>query len=120
MDTSNIHIRDDFNWCHGPKCHTYQTQDRVRGVKGNKVLRTRKIKITQWNCNGPWQYFCSQGCWTDFFARYADQCRNIAPRHEPLETPVNVTTETYQNWRGEDYTAKTIKPINNNEGVETR
>jgi hypothetical protein len=26
------------------KCHTYQTQDRVRGVKGNKVLRTRKVK----------------------------------------------------------------------------
>ena len=50
----------DYNWCHGPNCHTYQTQDRVRGVKGNKVLRTRKIKITQWNQNGPWQYFCSQ------------------------------------------------------------
>ena len=81
----------DYNWCHGPHCHTYTTQDRVRGVKGNKVLRTRKIKITQWNQNGPWQYFCSQGCWNDFFARYASQCRNIAPRHEPLETPVNVT-----------------------------
>jgi hypothetical protein len=50
----------DYNWCHGPNCHTYQTQDRVRGVKGNKVLRTRKIKITQWNQNGPWQYFCSR------------------------------------------------------------
>ena len=110
----------DYNWCHGPNCHTYQTQDRVRGVKGNKVLRTRKIKITQWNQNGPWQYFCSTGCWTDFFARYASQCRNIAPRHEPLETPIEVTTETYQNWRGEDYTAKTIRPINNSEGVERR
>jgi hypothetical protein len=48
-----------------------------------------------------------------------DQCRNIAPRHEALETPVNVTTETYQNWRGDDYTAKTITKLNN-EGVETR
>jgi hypothetical protein len=37
------------------------------------------------------------------------QIRAIAPRHEALETPVNVTTETYQNWRGDDYTAKTIK-----------
>jgi hypothetical protein len=106
----------EYNWCHGPHCHTYTTQDRVRGVKGNKVLRTRKIKITQWNQNGPWQYFCSTGCWTDFFSRYASQCRNIAPRNEALETPVNVTTETYQNWRGDDYTAKTIKPIYNNEG----
>ena len=107
----------DYNWCHGPECHTHKTQDRVRGVKGNKVLRTRKVKITQYNRNGGWQYFCSQGCWNDFFHKYANECRNIAPRNEPLETPINVTTETYQNWRGEDYTAKTIKPINNNEEV---
>ena len=34
----------NFKWCHGPKCHKDQTQDRVRGVKGSKVLRTRKVK----------------------------------------------------------------------------
>ena len=34
----------DFNWCHGPQCHEKHTVDRVRGVKGSKVLRTRKIK----------------------------------------------------------------------------
>ena len=34
----------DYNWCHGPDCHTYTTQSRVRGSKGNKVLRTLKIK----------------------------------------------------------------------------
>ena len=33
----------DYNWCHGPECHTHKTQDRIRGVKGSKVLRTRKI-----------------------------------------------------------------------------
>jgi hypothetical protein len=33
----------NYNWCHGPKCHTNPTQDRIRGVKGKKVLRTRKI-----------------------------------------------------------------------------
>ena len=36
----------DFNWCHGPQCHEKHTVDRVRGVKGSKVLRTRKIKLT--------------------------------------------------------------------------
>ena len=35
----------EHNWCHGPECHTYSTVDRVRGVKGNKVLRTRKVKV---------------------------------------------------------------------------
>ena len=41
----------DFNWCHGPQCHEKHTVDRVRGVKGSKVLRTRKIKINNWNRN---------------------------------------------------------------------
>ena len=39
----------DFNWCHGPKCHEKHTVDRVRGVKGSKVLRTRKVKLNHHN-----------------------------------------------------------------------
>ena len=38
----------DFNWCHGPNCHEKHTVDRVRGVKGSKVLRTRKVKLNNW------------------------------------------------------------------------
>ena len=38
-----VHM-SEYKWCHGPKCHTYKTQDRVRGTKGSKVLRTRKLK----------------------------------------------------------------------------
>ena len=57
----------DFNWCHGPECHTKHTVDRVRGVKGSKVLRTRKIKLNQWNSSGQWGFFCSQGCQNDFW-----------------------------------------------------
>ena len=34
----------EYVWCHGPSCHTQHTQDRIRGVKGSKVLRTKKIK----------------------------------------------------------------------------
>ena len=34
----------DYNWCHGPECHKRQTTNRIRGVKGNKVLRTKKIR----------------------------------------------------------------------------
>jgi hypothetical protein len=30
---------------YGPYCHQKQTQDRVRGVKGSKVLRTRKSAL---------------------------------------------------------------------------
>jgi len=102
----------EYNWCHGTKCHTYKTQDRVRGVKGNKVLRTRKIKITQWNFDSPWRYFCSQGCWTDFFISHANQCINIAPRNEALETPVNVSKEERTStWSDRTYTETVITPI---------
>ena len=34
----------NFVWCHGPSCHKSHTQDRIRGVKGSKVLRTRKVQ----------------------------------------------------------------------------
>ena len=79
-----------YQWCHGPNCHTNRTQDRIRGVKGNKVLRTRKITTTRWNENNVWSVFCSQGCYTDFFYKYWQQVIAIAPRTEPLETPIEV------------------------------
>ena len=79
-----------YQWCHGPKCHTNRTQDRIRGNKGNKVLRTRKIKQTQWNHNNYYSHFCSQGCYTDFFYKHWAAVIAIAPRTEPLETPIEV------------------------------
>ena len=78
----------NYNWCHGPKCHENRTQDRIRGVKGNKVLRTRKITENNWNRGNVWSVFCSQGCYTDFFYKYWQQVIAIAPRTEPLETPI--------------------------------
>ena len=84
----------EYKWCHGPKCHKSHTQDRIRGSKGSKVLRTKKVKTTEWNRDNGWQYFCSQGCWNDFFHKYAPQCIAIAPRNEPLETPIDDPTKT--------------------------
>ena len=86
----------DFNWCHGPECHTKHTQDRIRGVKGSKVLRTKKIKLNQWNSSGQWGFFCSNHCQNDFWKTYATQIVAIAPRTEALETPINVTKEVHE------------------------
>jgi hypothetical protein len=83
------YVMSDFNWCHGPECHERHTQDRVRGVKGSKVLRTRKIKLNQWNSSGQWGFFCSQGCQNDFWKKHATEIVAIAPRTECLETPIN-------------------------------
>ena len=70
-------------------CHEKHTVDRVRGVKGSKVLRTRKVKITNWNNNNWYSYFCSQQCYDNFANKYIDQVIAIAPRTECLETPIN-------------------------------
>jgi len=78
----------DFNWCHGPECHEKHTVDRVRGVKGSKVLRTRKIKITNYNERYWFSYFCSQQCYDNFANKYIQQVIAIAPRTECLETPI--------------------------------
>ncbi len=82
----------DFNWCHGPRCHKQHTQDRIRGVKGSKVLRTKKIKH---NSNyrsheryNMFNYFCNQSCLMDFIREHLQSLIAIAPRTEALETPI--------------------------------
>ena len=90
----------DYNWCHGPSCHTNHTQDRIRGVKGSKVLRTKKIAQNNWNTNNVWSHFCSQGCWNDFMHKHWDEFIRLHPRTEALETPIEVTKETTQNHWG--------------------
>ena len=78
-----------YNWCHGTNCHKSRTQDRVRGSKGSKVLRTRKIKLTEWNRNHYFRFFCSQGCYNDFANANIERIVALAPRTEPLETPID-------------------------------
>ena len=107
----------NYNWCHGPKCHEHRTQDRIRGVKGNKVLRTRKVAINNWNKDSAWQWFCSTGCWNEFFNKFAEQCRQIGPCNEPKETPIEVEIETRTDWRGNPYKQKVIKEIDNQDQV---
>ena len=95
----------DFNWCHGPQCHEKHTVDRVRGVKGSKVLRTRKVKIYSGN-RGWYNFFCSQSCYDNFANKYIDQVLAIAPRTECLETPIQDpkrTTNTYTYGMNDEY-----------------
>ena len=107
----------NYNWCHGPKCHTNKTQDRIRGVKGSKVLRTRKIKTYNGN-QGFYNWFCSQSCERDFCNKYTQQIIAIAPRLEALETPIlDPVKKTHTNSYGYTYTDTEIKEVDNNERV---
>ena len=108
----------EYHWCHGPSCHTNATQDRVRGSKGSKVLRTRKIKINDNGYpSGFYKYFCSNGCYNDFANKHAEQIIRIAPRTEPLETPIaDPEKKTYQSAYGDySYTRTTITKLDNAE-----
>jgi len=86
----------NFKWCHGPKCHTEKTQDRVRGTKGSKVLRTRKVKQHQGYQLGTsfYNWFCSNGCYNDFANTHVERIVAIAPRYEALETPIDDPKKT--------------------------
>ena len=109
----------NFNWCHGPSCHTNHTQDRIRGVKGSKVLRTRKVKQDQWNSGerlSMYSYFCSNGCYNDFANKYVREVIAIAPRTEALETPIDVIKETATDYYNQPYVRTKIITVDNNGG----
>ena len=93
----------DYNWCHGPYCHTQQTQSRVRGSGNNKVLRTIKIKSGgSYRTHERYQmfnYFCNQSCLMDYIRTHLQSIVAIAPRREPLETPIKVEKEKYESYR---------------------
>ena len=97
----------DYVWCHGPSCHTNHTLDRVRGSKGSKVLRTRKIKLYG-SSRGMYSYFCSNTCYNEFANTYVEQIIAIAPRTEPLETPIENPERTKHttNWGYTYYNTK--------------
>jgi len=102
-----VHM-SDYKWCHGPKCHKSHTQDRIRGVKGSKVLRTKKIKQNTYI--GMFSYFCSNSCYNEFANKHAEQIIRIAPRNTPLETPIDVVKEVTRNgWDNSDYITTNIK-----------
>ncbi len=108
-----------FVWCDGPSCPKAQNKDRIRGVKGSKVLRTKKVQQHAWNSGqhfNMYSYFCSQGCYNDFANTYVREVIAIAPRTEALETPIDVVKEQARDWSGNTYMETKIIAVDNNGG----
>jgi len=93
----------NYNWCHGPECHTNHTQSRVRGSGDNKVLRTIKINTNNLYDyqRGIFEYFCNQRCLMDYIRTHLTSVIAIAPRRNALETPIKVEKEKYESYRYE-------------------
>jgi len=104
-------------WCHGPSCHTYVTTDRVRGSKGSKVLRTRKVRLGDLNYRSMYSYFCSQGCYNEFANKYVEQIIRIAPRTEPLETKIEDPKKETTEYSWGPYTRTVIKKVDSENNV---
>ena len=58
-----------LKYCQGPDCHTYTTQDRLKGTKPNKTYQTRR-RSNLWYGNGN---FCDQRCLYDWVNKYIEQ-----------------------------------------------
>ena len=58
--------------CQGPKCHTYETQDRLRGPKGAKVRQTRRRSEFYYLGGNA----CSTICERDWFEKFGEQALN--------------------------------------------
>ena len=62
----------DLKYCQGPDCHTYTTQDRLKGPKENKTNQTRRRSSLYYG-NGN---FCDQRCMYDWFDKHGTQAVN--------------------------------------------
>jgi hypothetical protein len=114
--------------CQGPFCHTYDTQSRVRGTKGNKVLRTRNARYdlqdSRYNDNeyiNRWEfYFCDERCMNNWLGVHMAQLISfVGLKTKPQESPIDIVQETRTNWSGNEYTYTTIKLKENESNVLT-
>ena len=60
----------NLKYCQGPKCHTYNTKDRLKGMKGSKTYQTRRRSFLVYG------EFCDTRCYNDWFNKYGTQAVN--------------------------------------------
>ena len=77
----------ELKLCQGTSCHTYHTQDRLKGNKGSKTYQTRRRSSFYYG-NGN---FCSLNCQNDWFNDFGDRAIDHFGR---LEEPKHLTEES--------------------------
>ena len=91
----------NLKFCQGPKCHQHQTQDRLKGPKGNKTYQTRRRSSMYYGTGN----FCSMQCYNEWAEEFIDR----AIDHFGRTTEAKHLTEhnawykdSDYNWRGGD------------------
>ena len=68
--------------CQGPKCHMYETKDRLRGPQGARTYQTRR-RTDLFYLGGN---ACDMRCQQDWFDRFGERAVNYFGRiHEPIK-----------------------------------
>ena len=80
-------------YCQGPKCHTYMTTDRKRGMKGDKYFQTRTMGRYGYGDNN----FCTTICLGDWWVKHGTRAIDHFGRlHEPIRLiPENAWIKDY-------------------------
>ena len=89
-----------MKYCQGPLCHTYDTKDRKRGPKGNKVNQTRRRSSFYYLSGNA----CSLNCANDWFEEYGNRAVDYFGRiTQPIQlTENNAWRKRYRyNWERE-------------------
>ena len=88
-----------LKYCQGPDCHTYKTQDRLKGPKGNKTYQTRRRSHMYYGRGN----FCDQRCLYDWVAQYIEQALDHYGRTTETKhlTEENAWIKDYD-WRVDD------------------
>ena len=89
----------ELKLCQGPKCHQYNTKDRLKGPKDNKTYQTRRRSSMYYGTGN----FCSMQCYNDWAEIFIDRAidhfgRLTEPKHL---TEQNAWTKDYD-WRMDD------------------
>ena len=71
-----------LKYCQSHKCHTYDTKDRKRGSKDNRVNQTRRRSEFYYGGGN----FCSLNCYNDWADQFMNRAiDNVSGRlHEPM------------------------------------
>jgi len=82
--------------CQGPSCHTYHTQDRLKGPKENKTYQTRRRSSFYYGGSN----FCSLNCQNDWFNDFGNKAIDHFGRLTEAKhlTEENAWTKSYD-WR---------------------
>jgi hypothetical protein len=87
----------ELKLCQGPKCHTYNTKDRLKGPKDNKTYQTRRRSSFYYGNNN----FCSMNCYNDWANEFANRAIDHFGRITEAKhlTEQNAWVKDYD-WRG--------------------